>query len=106
MPSISKQFEQFHIDNPHVYWIMAMLAREWVKRTGRHKLGTKALFERARWEIAITTSDPDYKLNNNYTAYYARMLMRFEPDLVDIFNLRASDADSWLQDFINRGGRP
>lgn len=92
----AQAFEQFHADNPRVYGTLVRLAREWVARTGRHKLGIKTLYERARWEIAIATSDPDYKLNNNYTAFYARLIMAQERDLAGMFDLRVSEADQWI----------
>jgi hypothetical protein len=90
-------FEEFHADNPHVYTTLVRLAREWVDSTGRRKLGIKTLYERARWEIAISTNSPDYQLNNNFTAFYARLIMRREPDLADLFDLRASAADNWIE---------
>lgn len=93
---ITARFEQFHRDNPTVYLTLVRLAREWVQRTGRHKLGIATLFERARWEIALATSDPDWKLNNTYRAYYARLIMRREPDLAGLFDLRTSEADTWI----------
>lgn len=99
---MAERFEQFHGDNPHVYETLVRLAREWVVATGQHKLGTKALFERARWELAIATSDPDYKLNNNYTAYYARLIMLLNQDLAQLFELRRSSADQWIQDWFSR----
>lgn len=95
--SISDKFEQFHTENPRVYTTLVRLAREWINRTGRQKLGIKTLYERARWEIALATSDPDYRLNNNYTAYYARLIMHQEPDLDGMFDLRVSEADQWIE---------
>lgn len=89
-------FERFHTANPRVYEVLVRLAREWVGRTGRHKLGIATLYERTRWEIALATSDPDFKLNNNFRAYYARLIMLREPDLDGLFDLRASEADEWI----------
>jgi hypothetical protein len=89
----AERFERFDHENPQVYVILVRLAREWVDRTGRRRLGIKSLFERARWEIALATSDPDFKLNNNYTAYYARLIMQREADLADLFATRRSAAD-------------
>lgn len=89
-------FDRFHADNPRVYEVLVRLAREWVARTGRHKLGIATLYERTRWEIALATSDPDFKLNNNFRAYYARLIMLREPDLAGLFDLRASEADEWI----------
>jgi hypothetical protein len=67
-----------------------------VSRTGRHKLGIKTLYERARWEIALATTDADFKLNNNFTAWYSRLIMAQEPDLAGLFDLRTSKADLWI----------
>lgn len=88
-------FEQFHRQNPHVYKCLVSLARQWVTVTGRDKLGIGALYERARWEFAMTTTDTDYKLNNDYRAYYSRLIMRNE-GLHGLFNLRSSKADGWM----------
>lgn len=90
------RFEEFHTGNPRVYDVLVALARQWVASTGRTKLGIKTLYERARWEIALQTSDPDFKLNNNFTAFYARLIMDREADLCDMFDLRASEADEWI----------
>ncbi|GAB4677617.1 hypothetical protein [Mycobacterium avium] len=95
--TMPERFEEFHNENPNVYATLVRLAREWVASTGRHKLGIATLFERARWEIALATNDPDYKLNNNHRAYYARLIMRQGPDLADLFDLRASEADEWIE---------
>ena len=93
--STAEKFEQFHQDNPQVYATLCRLAREWIARTGRQKVGIGALTERCRWEIALATSDPEFKINNNFRAYYARLLMAREPDLADLFELRRSMADEW-----------
>lgn len=93
--SAAEKFEVFHTENPRVYTLLVVLARQWVATTGRHKIGIGALTERVRWEIAITTNDPDFKINNNFRAYYARLIMRNEADLADIFDLRRSAADGW-----------
>jgi hypothetical protein len=49
-------FEHYHAQNPKVYHVFVRLAREYLAATGRSRIGIKALIERARWELAITTS--------------------------------------------------
>ena len=44
----------------------------------------------------MQTTDPEYKINNNFTAFYARLIMAQEPDLAGIFDLRTSEADEWI----------
>lgn len=94
--STAEKFEQFHADNPVVYATLCSLAREWVARTGR-PAGIGQLTERCRWEIAMRTNDPQFKINNNYRPYYARLIMISEPDLTGIFELRPSAADEWME---------
>lgn len=94
--TLAEKFEEFHNENPHVYRALVKLARRWVRQTGTRKLAIKTLYERARWEIVITTNDADFKMNNSYTAFYARLIMAQERDLRRIFDLRASEADEWM----------
>ena len=89
-------FDRFHSDNPRVYQVLVRLAREWVARFGGHKLGIATLYETARWQITLATNDAEFRLNNNWRSYYARLIMAQEPDLAGLFDLRASKADEWI----------
>jgi hypothetical protein len=100
--TISDRFEEFHKANPAVYSTLVYLAKQWARRTGGRKLGIKTLFERARWELQLDTTDPDLKLNNSFTAFYARLIMANEPDLEGMFDLRTSEADEWIEVFYRR----
>ena len=48
----------------------------------------KMLFEVVRWNRLLRTGDRGFKLNNNFTAYYARLLMEREPELRGMFETR------------------
>lgn len=85
---LDQEFKVFHTNNPAVYKTLVGLAREAVA-LGHKKIGIKMLWEVARWEIWIkTTSTDEFKLNNNFTSRYARLIMDIEPDLKGIFELR------------------
>lgn len=90
----AEQFARFDRDNTRVYELLARFARQWIEQTGGKRIGIGALFERLRWEVVLTTSDPDFKLNNNYRPFYARKLMAQEPDLAGLFEVRKSEADA------------
>lgn len=92
----TQRFEAFHRANPFVYRTLVQLAREWVNRTGQRKLAIKTLYEVARWNLILETSDAEFKLNNSYTAFFARLIMAQEPDLAGMFDLRVSEADLWI----------
>ena len=82
------RFEEFHRANPHVYEQLRRRALR-AKRKG-FKPGIGCLFELLRWNhgMKFTVGDGEFKLNNNYRAYYARMLMECEPELEGFFELR------------------
>ena len=90
-PSIEAAFLEFHAENPDVYRELRTLAHS-LKAAGRSHYGIKALYEVVRFHRALQTTDDHFKLNNNFTALYARMLMEQEPDLVGFFELRQRTA--------------
>lgn len=85
--TIEEMFWRFHDANPFVYDELVALARQGV-RAGAHKLGIGMLFEVLRWNVALRTGGDEFKLNNNYRSYYARLIMVNEPDLVGVFETR------------------
>jgi hypothetical protein len=86
--SLDARFARFHVANPHVYAELVRLARE-ARQAGRTKLGAKELYEVARWHLKLRTrGDVEYRLNNSWTALYARLIQQQEPDLAHLFETR------------------
>ena len=85
--TIEQRFEAFHIANPHVFDALQAMALG-LRDVGVEKWGIAGLFEVLRWQSAIRTDGDPYKLNNNYRALYARMLMEREPRLAGFFDVR------------------
>lgn len=74
------RFLKFHRDSPRVYELFrhfAVLA----KSKGRRKyFGARMIGERIRWYTSVeTTSEDDYRINDHYWPYYARLLMLSDP---------------------------
>ena len=84
---IDAAFWKFHRENPKVYEKIINLA-ERAKAQGRSKIGMKMIFEVIRWEHLIETNAEDFKLNNNYTSRYVRILERDRPELAKMFEQR------------------
>jgi len=85
---LDQAFWRFHRQNPHVYKLLVGFSRQ-AKEAGRYRYGIGMIFERMRWYVLIETRDPmGFKLNNNYRSRYARLIMRHEPELVDLFETR------------------
>jgi hypothetical protein len=82
-------FRAFHRENPHVLDLLIRYSLQ-LRQRGRKRYGIGAVFERVRWHLDVeTTEDTGLKLNNNYRAYYARLLMLVRPELRHIFQTRA-----------------
>lgn len=89
-----EKFLDFHDQNPAVYQAYVRLSRMWLAQTHGRKIGIGALTERVRWELSFATAGDEFKINNNYRSWYARLLMSQEPDLAELFELRRSAADA------------
>lgn len=92
---VQTKFAEYHAENPQVYATLRHFAIR-AKQKGHARLSINMLFERVRWETAIEGRDDTFKMNNNYRAYYARLLMEQEPELRDFFETRRSRADAEL----------
>jgi hypothetical protein len=86
-------FLRFHEDNPEVYERLVEMTRQLSDR-GRKRVGMGMLFEVLRWEYFMETDTIEpFKLNNNYRAFYTRMIEQRNPDLRGILTKRKSEAD-------------
>jgi len=86
-------FWEFHRSHPEVYEYLVRFARQWRGTRPDARLGIAMLFERVRWEIALNIAERP-TLNNNHRAFYARLIMKREPDLADAFHLRRQRVQS------------
>lgn len=87
-------FVTYHADHPEIYQALRRFALE-ARRAGRDRLSINMLFERVRWETMVGAHDETFKMNNNWRAHYARLLMRQVPELGPaFFETRTSRADT------------
>lgn len=68
-------FIDFHSKNRHILGLYIRFASE-LKLAGHEKASAGLITERIRWEAAVTTYGAEFKfkINNNFTAHYARIL--------------------------------
>lgn len=102
---IAMAFEVFHNRHPWVYEKLRDMALE-LKRSGVKQYGISGLYEKLRYDYSVQARDIEgFKLNNNFSALYARMLAQQEPELRYFFKFRARrpqytqrmspDVDAW-----------
>ncbi|MEU0443812.1 hypothetical protein ABZ202_29470 [Streptomyces sp. NPDC006186] len=94
-PSLDERFEAFHSSHPWIFEALEELTAEWVA-AGGGQIGIKALFEQLRWSTPRIAGGEPFRLNNNYTSRYARLLCARHPEWAGVFqlrNLRTSSTD-------------
>lgn len=91
------KFKAFHATNRHVFEELVHRTRV-LKARGHQKIGMQMLFEVMRWNHMLRTrgDDEPFKLNNNYGAYYVRLIEHEHPNLIGMFNKRKAKADDEL----------
>lgn len=84
-----EKFIKYCRSNPEVYekFLMFSLAA----RRKMSKYGAKSIFEQIRWHYQVESNYPDFKVNNAYTSFYARLVIHVFPAMFEgFFELRKS----------------
>jgi hypothetical protein len=97
-----ERFERFHAENPRVFELFKKFARE-VMQTGRRRFSADAVIQRIRWFVQVDTTGDEFKVNDNYSAYYARLLIRECPEFDGFFELRKTSSDRQAEDARKAG---
>ncbi len=84
--SIAERFELFHEANPYVFRELVRRALA-LREVGVKRWGLKALWEVMRYDRLIATGK-EWKLNNDFTAHYARLIMAEVSELRGFFQTR------------------
>jgi hypothetical protein len=85
--TIEERFTAFHEKNPWVFRMLESLTNDLVAR-GRTRIGLKMLVEVLRWQYwRQTDSDEPFKLPNEFTSRYARLLIAEHPEWDGMFRL-------------------
>ena len=90
--TIQQRFEAFNEQNPWVLSALEALIADWLAH-GHRRAGIKQMFEVIRYRYGRETTDTSFRLNNNWTSRYARLVVERHPDwaeAIETRNLRAA----------------
>lgn len=104
MTKLEQAFVEFDQANPHVYRLLCRFADQAIA-AGRIRIGSQLIFERIRWEVYFTTTDTEFKLNNNHVAYYSRKWLKEHPEYPKFLPIRRTRGEngSWHFDEDGQG---
>jgi len=85
-------FKTYHLENPQIYKRFRELSYK-MRRTKRKRYGARTIIEVIRWETDLRGAG-DFKINNNYNALYARLLILKHPEFEGFFEIRDYDFEN------------
>jgi len=84
-------FCSYHQSNPQIYNKYEELTLELIEKGVKH-YGTMDMLGAIRWTTAVSGTG-QYKVNNNYAPYYARLFEKRNPQHTGFFRMRKSKYD-------------
>ena len=85
--TIDDKFRAFHNANPWVADELEKLA-DVEYRHGDGRIGIKYLIEVLRWNYRRATTGQPFRIDNDFTSRYARLLVDRRPEFADLFETR------------------
>ena len=101
--SIRDGLNQFHKENPHIYTAFEEQALKAIRK-GRDKISAKLIINWIRWHQYLESNDKDFKINDAYQSYYARLFVEKHPEYKNVFEfrkLRNEESGAYMQTDIN-----
>jgi len=83
-------FADYDEAHPEVWSAFERIALDLIA-TGIRRYGAKAIFEVIRYYHTVNTNENDFKVNNNFTADYARKFAEEHPEHKDFFSFRGRE---------------
>ena len=82
-----RDFWAWHKANPEVWHYFERFGLEAVSR-GRKHISHWLIINRIRWEVSIVTTGDEFKISNDYIAFYARLWRARHPEHKDLFTIK------------------
>ena len=85
--SLKEKWWVWHKENPHVYELFERFTMDAIRR-GHKRLSAWLIVNRIRWETMVETTGEDFKISNDFIAYYARLFMALHPEYDGFFKTK------------------
>lgn len=82
-----RRWLEWHKANPAIWRYFEQFAIEALDRRKR-RLSHWLIINRIRWEVYVVTTGGDFKISNDFIAFYARLWRHLHPEHKDLFNIK------------------
>ena len=80
-------FNRWHADNPAIWTYFERFSFEALSH-GHRKISHWLIINRIRWEVFVVTTGRDFKICNDFIAFYARLWRKKHPQHKTLFNIK------------------
>lgn len=91
------RFDEWHNDNPAIWDYFERFSFEAIHH-GHKKISHWLIINRIRWEVFIVTTGKDFKISNDFIAFYARLWKKMHPQHKDLFNTKRMLGEPYQQE--------
>lgn len=85
--TIRDGFNKFNAENPKIFKAFEEQALDAIRR-GRTKISAKLIINWIRWHEYLESSDENFRINDAYQSYYARLFVEKYPQYMNVFDFR------------------
>lgn len=89
---LREAFAKFHREHPEIYALFDRFARQTIAR-GHRRFSADAILHRIRWEASVENTGRHYKINDHFSAYYARLWIEQNPAWPHFFERRVAEGE-------------
>jgi len=85
--SLKEKWWAWHKENPQIYELFERFTMDAIRK-GHKRLSAWLIVNRIRWETMVETTGDDFKISNDFIAYYARLFMALHPEYDGFFKTK------------------
>jgi len=91
------RFDEWHKNNPGLWDYFQQFSFEAIQH-GHKKISHWLIINRIRWEVFIVTTGKDFKISNDFIAFYARLWKKTHPQYKGLFNTKRMIGEPYQQE--------
>ena len=92
---------QWHKENPHGWELFEKYTFDAIN-SGLTSYSHWFIVNRIRWDYEVVTKSGEFKISNNYIAFYARLFHAYHPEHSEFFNIKPFKEEKMIEDLSQR----
>ena len=88
---------EWHLKNPHVWKLFEKYTFDAIN-AGLTSYSHWLIINRIRWDFEVVTKSGEFKISNNYIAFYARLFHAYHPEHSSFFKIKPFKEEKMIEE--------